>query len=233
MGGWQPGAVSLRVEMRKISDLGAVEQRILGALLEKEQATPDYYPLTVNALLAACNQKSNRDPVMALTETEVVDTLDRMRRDVLVWRTDGARSERWSQSVSRRLELDPWEKAILTLLLLRGPQTPGELRARSGRLRPFDDIGEVEAALRRMTVEERELVVELPRAPGKKETRWAHQLGERIEAAPETPAPSRAPTPQPVPIPRADDRYARLEERIESLEKTVAALRQELDSLLS
>lgn len=219
--------------MRKIGDLGAVEQRILGALLEKEQATPDYYPLTVNALLAACNQKSNRQPVMELTETELVETLDAMRRDVLVWRTDGARSERWSQSISRRLELDPWEKAILTLLLLRGPQTPGELRARSGRLRNFDDIREVEEALRRMAVEERELVIELPRSPGQKETRWAHQLGERIEADDEPPVASPGPGAQPRPIPRADDRYARLEERIESLEETVTALRQELDDLLS
>lgn len=223
--------------MRKISDLGAVEQRILGALLEKEQATPDYYPLTVNALIAACNQKSNRDPVMALTETEIVETLDQMRRDVMVWRTDGARSEKWSQSISRRLELDPWEKAILTLLLLRGPQTPGELRARSGRLRTFDSLDEIEAALRRMAEEERELVVELARAPGQKESRWAHQLGERIErAAPPSdlaPAPAVAPVAAPRPIPRAGDRYAELEERIDSLENTVAALRQELDSLLS
>ncbi len=152
-----------------------------------------------------------------------------MRRDVLVWRTDGARSEKWSQSISRRLELDPWEKAILTLLLLRGPQTPGELRSRSGRLRAFDDIGKVEAALRRMGVEERELVTELPRAPGQKESRWAHQLGERIEAKPTAPARELAPRP----IPEVGDRYARLEKRIDSLEETVAALRQELDSLLS
>jgi uncharacterized protein YceH (UPF0502 family) len=218
--------------MRKISDLGATELRILGALLEKEQATPDYYPLTVNSLLAACNQKSNRSPVTHLTETEVVESLDAMRRDVLVWRTDAARSEKWSQSISRRLELDPEEKAILTLLLLRGPQTPGELRSRSTRLHAFDDVGQIDAALRRMMVEERELVVELPRAAGQKENRWAHQLGEAIEA-PAAPAAPPAPRYAPRPVPEVDDRWARMEKRLNTLEATVASLRQELDDLLS
>lgn len=221
--------------MRKISDLGATEVRILGALLEKEQATPDYYPLTVNALLNACNQKSNRYPVTSLTETEVVESLDEMRRDVLVWRSDSTRSERWSQSISRRLELDPEEKAILTLLLLRGPQTPGELRSRSGRLHAFDDVGQIDAALHRMTAEERELVVELARAPGQKENRWAHQLGEAIEvpSAPVTPASPPSPRYAPRPVPEADDRLARLEKRLNTLEATVASLRSELDDLLS
>jgi uncharacterized protein YceH (UPF0502 family) len=220
--------------MRKISDLGEMEQRILGALLEKEQATPDYYPLTVSAVVAACNQKSNRSPVMALTETEVVQALDEMRKQVLVWRSEGARTERWSQSVSRRLELDPEEKAILTLLLLRGPQTPGELRSRSGRLHAFEDIGQVEAALRRMTAEERELVVELARAPGQKENRWAHQLGDLVDpgslalAGPPQAVTATASRPA-----VAEDRVAGLEARVESLEAAVSALRSELDDLLS
>lgn len=221
--------------MRKISDVGEVEQRILGALLEKEQATPDYYPLTVSAVVAACNQKSNRFPVMALSETVVVEALDEMRKQVLVWRSEGARTERWSQSVSRRLELDPEEKAILTLLLLRGPQTPGELRSRSGRLHAFDDIGQVEAALQRMTIEERELVVELARGPGQKENRWAHQLGDLVDPGSVTAAvPQRAMTPMPARRPSvSEDRVSRLEERVESLEETVSALRSELDDLLS
>jgi uncharacterized protein YceH (UPF0502 family) len=221
--------------MRKVSDLGDTEIRILGALLEKEQATPDYYPLTVNALLAACNQKSNRNPVTSLSETEVVESLDALRRDVLAWRSDGARTERWSQSISRRLELDPEEKAILTLLMLRGPQTPGELRSRSGRLHAFDDVGQIDAALRRMAVEERELVVELPRSPGQKENRWAHQLGEAIDvpAIPASPVTTPRPSAAPRPAPAADDRLERLERRLNTLEATVATLRQELDDLLS
>ena len=133
--------------MKQIRDLDATEIRVLGALLEKEQTTPDYYPLTVNSLIAACNQKSNRDPVTALTETEIVEALDALRVDVLAWRTDGARAEKWSQSISRRLELDPEEKAVLTLLMLRGPQTAGELRSRSGRLHSFDSLGEVQEVL--------------------------------------------------------------------------------------
>lgn len=217
--------------MRLISDLGVVAQRVLGALLEKEQATPDYYPLTVNSLLAACNQKSNRSPVTTLTETEVVETLDILRHDTLVWRSDGARVEKWSQSISRRLELDPEEKAILTMLLLRGPQTPGELRSRSSRLHAFANIADVDAALQRMTLEERELVVELERAPGQKETRWAHQLGDRIEVAPPPMTPQAVVHVSPSPPP--SDRVVRLEERVNELEEQVAALRSELDALLS
>ncbi len=147
--------------MTQIRDLDTTEIRVLGALLEKEQATPEYYPLTVSALIAASNQKSNRSPVMALTETEIIEALEALRADVLVWRNDSARSERWSQSISRRLELDAEEKALLTLLLLRGPQTSGELRSRSSRLHEFDDLGRVEAALRRLAVEDRELVVRI------------------------------------------------------------------------
>ena len=168
--------------MKIIDDLNALEIRVLGALLEKEQATPEYYPLTVNALIAACNQKSNRDPVMKLTETEVVEALDSLAKDTLVWRSEGARTERWRQSISRRLELDPEEKACLTLLMLRGPQTPGELRSRSSRLHSFENIDEIEQALGRLAKEGRELVTELRRRPGQKENRWTHMIaGEPVE----------------------------------------------------
>jgi uncharacterized protein YceH (UPF0502 family) len=163
--------------MRVIDDLNPTQIRILGALLEKEQATPDYYPLTVNALLAACNQKSNRDPVTAITEGEIWDELEALRAEVLVWRSEGARAERWSQSISRRLELDPEEKAILTVLMLRGPQTVGELRTRTARLHAFEDLERVHDALERLATEERDLAVELPRRPGQKESRWMQRLG--------------------------------------------------------
>ncbi|MCH7664334.1 MAG: YceH family protein [Acidobacteria bacterium] len=162
--------------MKIIDDLSPHQVRVLGALLEKEQATPEYYPLTVNALIAACNQKSNRDPVTQLTETEVVEAIDSLAKDTLVWRSDGARTERWRQSISRRLELDPEEKAVLTLLMLRGSQTTGELRSRSTRLHAFANLGEVEGALRRLTAEGRELAVELARRPGQKENRWTHLM---------------------------------------------------------
>ena len=162
--------------MKIIDDLSPHQVRVLGALLEKEQATPEYYPLTVNALIAACNQKSNRDPVTQLTETEVVEAIDSLAKDTLVWRSEGARTERWRQSISRRLELDPEEKAVLTLLMLRGSQTTGELRSRSTRLHAFANLGEVEGALRRLTAEGRELAVELARRPGQKENRWRHLM---------------------------------------------------------
>ena len=182
--------------MRTIRELDATEVRVLGALMEKEQATPDYYPMTVNALIAACNQKSNREPVTELTETEIIEALERLRKDVLAWRSEGARVERWSQSISRRLELTAPSKAILTLLMLRGPQTPGQLRARSGRLHAFADLRELDAALHEMAAGEAPLVVELERRPGTKESRWAHRLG----AEPEEPQAAPAAVPADAPL---------------------------------
>jgi uncharacterized protein YceH (UPF0502 family) len=211
-----------------VHDLNPTQIRILGALLEKEQATPAYYPLTVNSLIAACNQKSNRDPVTELTEGQILDELDNLRTAVLVWRSEGARTERWSQSISRRLELDPEEKAILTLLMLRGPQTIGELRSRGGRLHAFESLYQVEEALRRMADEERELVVELPRRPGQKESRWAQLLGGEPEDLPATSV-------ETAPAIRATDgglaeRVTRLEERVEELTAMVDRLRQTPES---
>lgn len=210
--------------MRIIDDLTANQVRVLGALLEKEQATPDYYPLTVNALIAACNQKSNREPVTQLSETEVVEALDALDRDTLVWRSDGARTERWKQSISRRLELDSEEKAVLTLLMLRGPQTTGELRSRSTRLHTFDNLGEVEEALRRLTAEGRELVVELPRRPGQKENRWTHLMAG--EAAPEAAEWTAAPA-----ISRKASVSTGLADRVAALEVRVAELSAALERM--
>ena len=169
--------------------LDPVEIRVLGALLEKQQATPEYYPLTLNALLAACNQKSNRDPVLGLSEGEVRSALERMREHVLVWQVGGSRSEKWEQNVEKRWELDSATRALMTLLLLRGAQTPGELRSRSDRLHAFASTTDIEAALRRLASGPEPLVVELPRAPGQKETRWTHLVGGPVEAAAPGPAP--------------------------------------------
>ena len=217
--------------MRIIDDLDPVQIRVLGALLEKEQATPEYYPLTVNALIAACNQKSNRSPVTELTETEVVEALDVLAADTLVWRSEGARAERWKQSISRRLELDPEERAVLTLLMLRGPQTVGELRSRSGRLHSFENLAQVEAALARLTAEGRELVRELARQPGQKENRWEQLLGGEsvataTEAAPAAAVPPVSPASDTERSrgPSLADRVARLEERVEELAARVDEL---------
>lgn len=218
--------------MKIIDDLDATQIRVLGALLEKEQATPEYYPLTAKALIAACNQKSNRSPVTALTETEIVEALDVLAQDTLVWRTDGARTERWRQSISRRLELDPEEKAVLTLLMLRGPQTAGELRSRSERLHRFAQLREAEEALRRLTAAGRELVAELPRRPGQKENRWAQRLGgalaEMVEPAEGAEGARRTGT-QPRPGGLAE-RLAGLEAKVEALVSEVERLKAERPS---
>ena len=218
--------------MRMIRELDDIEIRVLGALLEKEQTTPDYYPLTVNALIAACNQKSNREPVSELSETEVIEALERLRRDVLAWRSDGARAERWSQSISRRLELDTPSKALLTLLMLRGPQTPGQLRSRSGRLHAFADLAELEATLREMAAGEAPLVADLQRRPGTKESRWAHLLGAEPDASAApvaAPAAAVARSSEP-PEPGLSERLQALEGRVEELARDLARLRRELGS---
>jgi uncharacterized protein len=205
--------------------LDPVEVRVLGTLLEKEQTTPEACPLSVNALLAGCNQKTNREPVMDLTESQVVDALERLRQDVLVWRSEGARTERWQQSVVRRWGLDRGGKALMTLLLLRGPQTAGELRTRSERLHPFTALEEAEEALRQMASIDEPLVAELPRRPGQKETRWTHLVGD-------------VPEPQPVELPEpplAAMGTARsgpsLAQRVEVLEETVRRLTADLEEL--
>lgn len=217
--------------MRKIRELDETEVRVLGALMEKEQATPDYYPMTINALIAACNQKSNREPVTELTETQVVEALDRLRKDVLAWRGEGARVERWSQSISRRLELNPRSKAVLTLLMLRGPQTPGQLRSRSGRLYAFADLAEVETTLREMAAGASPLIVELERQPGTKESRWAQRLGPEpvTTSTVVTPtAPFDPPSEPTTPEPGLTERLEAVERRLDELAREVAHLRKEL-----
>lgn len=201
-----------------------MEIRILGSLLEKEQTNPETVPMTVNALIAACNQKTNREPVMQLTEDQVVNALDRMRQEVLVWRTEGARTERWQQSVVRRWGLDRAGKALMTLLLLRGPQTPGELRTRSERLHSFASLEEVEEALRRLAGMDEPLVMELPRRPGQKETRWTHLVG---ELAPEPEPPEET---YEAADPAAPARPS-LASRVERLEEMVARLTEEMEEL--
>jgi hypothetical protein len=204
--------------------LDPVEIRVLGSLMEKEQTNPETVPLSVNALIAACNQKTNREPVMQLTENQVVTALDWMRQEVLAWRTEGARAERWQQSVVRRWGLDRAGKALMTLLMLRGPQTAGELRTRSERLHPFATLEETEEALRRMAAEDEPLVVELARRPGQKETRWIHLVG---DLAPE-------PEPREVYVPAVDPSAPpkpSLGSRVEQLEETVERLAAELAEL--
>ena len=157
--------------------LDSLEVRVLGCLLEKQQATPDYYPLTINALVAACNQRSNRYPVMQASERQVGQALRRLVEDRLVVRDDKGRATRWSQNVDRRLALDAATKAALTVLLLRGPQTAGEVRSRTGRLHEFGSAAAAEAALADLAAPPDPVVVLLERLPGQKEARWGHRVG--------------------------------------------------------
>ena len=215
--------------MRTIRELDATEVRVLGSLMEKEQTTPDYYPMTINALIAACNQKSNREPVTELSETQVVEALDRLRKDVLAWRSDGARVERWSQSVSRRLALSSASKAILTLLMLRGPQTPGQLRSRSGRLHAFSELAELETTLREMAAGDSPLVIELDRRPRTKESRWAHRLGAEPASEATSPTSELRPDP-PTTAPGLSERVEAVERRVDELARELTRLREELGS---
>ncbi len=210
--------------------LDPVEVRVLGCLLEKQQLTPEYYPLTVNALVAACNQLSSREPVMSLAENDVRDALDRLAAHVLVWKSSGARADRWAHNLDRRLELDAPAKAILTLLFLRGPQTPGELRGRAERMHAFATPGDVEAVLRRLAAGAEPMVVELARQPGRKEARWMHLACGAPEAIAVAP-PTAAPSPAPASVERASDladRLARLEARVEEIAAVLQSLRDRL-----
>jgi uncharacterized protein len=172
------------------------EQRILGSLLEKQTTVPASYPLSANALRTACNQTSNRDPVVALDEQTVERTARALKERGLlriVWSDVGRRTLKYHQILDEQLGLSPDERALLTVLLLRGPQAPGELRTRTERLFAFADRGEVEACLRRMAGREAPLVVELERQPGQQDRRWVHLLGpvpQRIASA-DTPAVDR------------------------------------------
>lgn len=178
--------------MTRTRRLSEVELRVAGALMEKEQTTPDAYPLTVNALRAACNQKTNRDPVTSYGEEAVRDALETLRQDVLVWRSSGARADRWEHRLSSRWQLNAEAKAILTLLMLRGPQTPGELRTRSERMCSFASLDDVHQALSEMSQGDHPLVRVLPRAPGQGAQRWCHRVGKDEIATASTVAPGES-----------------------------------------
>ncbi|HEX8692772.1 MAG TPA: YceH family protein [Longimicrobium sp.] len=209
-----------------------VEVRILGSLLEKEVTTPDYYPLSLNALLAACNQTTNREPVMRLDEDAVVPATVVLRRRGFVRQIQpvGSRVTKYEQTLADELKLDARQLAVLGVLMLRGPQTPGELHARTERLHPFAGLADLESVLDSLIAREPEpLVARLPRRPGQKEVRYAHLLGgeaaqdDAPAAAEERTAPFRRGEAE-------DDRVAALERTVEELRVEVAALRAELDA---
>ena len=157
--------------------LSLLETRVLGTLVEKQHTVPDSYPLTLNALVSGCNQKTSRSPVMEVTEAEVQAALDGLKRANFVMETSGGRVSRYSHNVERVLQVPSQSAAILTVLMLRGPQTAGELRINCDRLHSFADISAVQGFLDELAARPAgALVVELPRLPGSRENRWAHLL---------------------------------------------------------
>ena len=209
--------------------LSAEEARVLGSLVEKEITTPEYYPLSLNALVNACNQKSNREPVMSLDEDAVRTTLRTLKEMGLAGPADttDSRVTKYAHSLQEAFNFDRREAALLCVLLLRGPQTPGELRTRTDRMHHFDDLSAVQSALNLLLRREPPLVVQLPRQPGTKEARFAHLLSGEPESRHLTESTQQPETPfHPVPT----DRVAELEASVEELRAEVRQLRQELES---
>ena len=160
--------------MSAIPTLSLLETRVLGVLVEKQHTVPDTYPLTLNALVAGCNQKTSRDPVIEASEAEVQAAIDRLKAMSLVMESSGGRVMRYAQNAGKALNLPPQSIALLTVLFLRGPQTAGELRINTERLHRFGDILAVEGFLHELA--EKSFVRELAKQPGARETRWAHLL---------------------------------------------------------
>ena len=203
-----------------MNDLTLLETRVLGTLVEKQHTVPDTYPLTLNALVSGCNQKTSRSPVMSATESEVQASLDSLKRRNLVIESSGSRVARYAHNVDAVLKVPSQSVAILTVLMLRGPQTPGELRINCERMHRFADLSAVEAFLQELAARPAgALVVQLGRLPGARENRWAHLLS----GAPATPVNNEA-------EPIAGD-SGTLEARIARLESEVADLRAALDKL--
>jgi len=202
--------------------LNQVEARVLGALVEKDTTTPDYYPLSLNALVNACNQKNNRDPVMSLDENQVRDALSGLQEMKLAGPASGADSRvtKYEHRLQDVFNFSRGETAVMCVLLLRGAQTPGELRGRTERMHRFEDLEAVQASLQKLMQREPPLVVMLPRQPGTKESRYAHLLSGEINL--EETASGSAPAAL---VSQGD------QERITSLEEQVADLQREISDL--
>ncbi|MFN0087173.1 MAG: YceH family protein [Blastocatellia bacterium] len=204
--------------------LNEYELRVMGAMVEKNIATPEYYPLTLNALTNACNQKNHRDPVVSYDEQTVVRALDSLREKTLAYTFHGsdARVPKFGHLFHKAFELNEAEVALMCVLVLRGPQTPGELRSRTPHLHTFENLPEVESLLQGLASREQPLVVRLPRQAGSRESRFAHLLAGDILLEEDL----ADPRPEPVTT------RARTEnERIAKLEEEIAALRNEMAEL--
>jgi uncharacterized protein len=214
--------------------LSPLESRIIGALVEKQITTPDQYPLSLNALVNACNQKSNRDPLLSLGEQEVQAAVDGLIRKGQVLEKSGFGSrvpkyqQRFCNMEFSELKFTPQQTAVVCELLLRGPQTPGELRGRASRMAPFSDVGEVEAALDSLARHEPQaLVRKLAREPGRRDSRYAHLFSGPVDDPPQAAELAAPATAQTTVGSDVEGRLARLEEQVRQLSETVASLQRE------
>jgi uncharacterized protein len=209
-----------------ISPLTLAEARVLGTLMEKARTVPDSYPMTLNALVAGCNQKSSRDPITQLADAEVQEALDGLKRRSLAFATSGNRVERWAHNFQRAMVVPEQSAVLLGLLMLRGPQTAGELRIHSERWYRFADISSVEGFLEEMRDRSEDkggaLVVQLPRGPGSREARWAHLLCGPVDVATAAAAAEARTAPD-----------GELAARVAALENEVAQLRAVVADLVS
>ncbi len=198
--------------------LTAIEARVLAVLVEKQHTVPDSYPLSLNALTLGCNQKTAREPVMKLSEADVLQAINGLKELSLVTEVSGSRVVRFDHNAARGLGIPSQSVALLTLLILRGPQTSAELRLHTERLHRFADISSVEGFLNELAEREPHRVVRLPRAPGEREARWAHLLcGDVQQAAPAASAIGS--------LPGSADAQAEMREEIDSLKAEIAQLK--------
>jgi uncharacterized protein len=213
-------------------ELNRIEARVVACLIEKEITTPEYYPLTLNSLIAACNQKSNREPAMQLGEAEVVQALDRLRTRTLAWEvtSTGTRVPKYRQGIRDALPLPAPQWAVLCELMLRGPQTVGELRVHAARLAELADTAQVTAALESlMQRAEGPLVARLPRVTGQREERFAHLF---CAAETGTLTPGGPPAAEAVAPASEGDRLMKLEAEVAALRNEVASLKAQLAQVL-
>jgi len=214
--------------------LTPAQARVLGALVEKEVTTPDYYPLSLNALINACNQRSNREPVMNLDEDDVRQALHGLEAKGLAGRARNAdgRVTKYEHWLGEAFNFSRAETALLCVLLLRGPQTPGELRGRTERLHTFEEIADVLAGIQKLMDREPPLAAVLPRQPGTKEARYAHLLSGPVESIQFVSAPDPSHSPNAGPDSSAlQERVENLETVVDELRRQVAELNQKIDNL--
>ena len=211
--------------------LNEYELRALGAMVEKHIATPDYYPMTLNALVNACNQKNHRDPVVSYDETIVAKALDGLRGKNLAYVFHGseARAPKYGHLFPKAFDLSEAETPLMCVLILRGPQTSGELRSRTQHLRSFGSLAEVETLLQGLSLREEPLIVKLPRQPGSRESRFAHLLGGPVEMEQSEAPPHLAPSV--LQRHSENDKIAKLEEEIASLRMELSDLKQQFAEL--